>query len=1328
MAHTLAHSLSRRQETPERTRLSTETEVKKSRKQSLEPATNCVDKTQASEQLHRIRLVEGDKSLKYEFKPISYTKTNPKIEPLRVGPPEDQTERNSSPTSAGDKSQDGSHQYEGDKSFRCDASLTSHTASASARVKWHKHTVTAFCTTKAGDVWSRLAAPEERSHPKGTYSSPSSHPGVELVPHSGQQAPAELRKSEPGSLPHLRDRTPEQQPMSKQGAHVHFFAGQRRPLSYSFYIRSLGGTAIDYDIEYDPNHDIRGGLFQELLLRIRNDEIESLLIDPPCRSAAVLKCGAPNQVRFWPEYPDGNLDLPEWRAYIQKENQIWDRSLQLVLAMHKQGKKWIIENPPPRRDPEARCNQGHHFRPEWASHASFWDYSGTKSLLWLTQAKVIELPQGPFGSPFEKWTILACSRGHLPRISILNSFEQLRQGAHEKMATGKMAKEAAQFPPALCLALARAQTGSGPAGLLDPHPWEDASGSLPSEWPETLDIQSHETKQELRAELKHISRRRAEPENEEVLSEKPIPTPNKLPSTSATGPVRKKRGWPPSAPPPPLKIEQFFLKNELSSEVLPWIEVEAASIRTLAKGTYTNSGRPMIITHPKWVCADGCSWNSDDPNDVRPIWPDAVEAPPEQETRRKFFRNWAKTLGCKDNDLLHQMANGVEGRSQLPPNKSVFNGHHKGLREHFEPAAESIQTDTERGWMRPGAPHPVRIPCILTPKNCVEKLKWKVDEETKEVTEVVKWRVTTDDSWSTTDSRTKEVFPSRNECMPREDWPGYMLPGPRTLGECVAIIKAISKRLGLAIRSELHFEQVALWALDLSDAYRALAVARHEQWQQCFIWWDGVRVDLRCVFGSAHMVGLFERVSTFVLLVASHRIDQYDKAHPYSPAREEWLRERKARLGPQERARSLMCYIDDILASFVKHKDEKWASGPLEWCLTEERVKNPPRTFCRGDVHMAITRATFEEAGWKSAIPKMQSGLMIAGLGFAISTEKDGFIGCPEDKRQGLIVECERLQTDNIKRSVLDAEASRTRNGKRARETDHEPEKKRRRKRPSEAAPPAPREWVERLTGRLSHIAAAAQEGNAYLNPLHRMCNASARTSNRRQKFQRTLSRLPVSGGGQTQQKFQEALRWWSAALQRGIQVPLYPRENFPMPSEPGCAVLFTDAARSYHTGFGGFSTEIHPNGVKVMPMLEGAWPSKYLEMLRTNEISMPAGELFGLACLAVALTEFAPGSITHMICFTDSTGAKSAINSGGSGAPQLDAIVEWLHSKIGKIQILAIHQPGKRNRAADFISRGRKSVIRREAEQSGFTVLDLPWPQGSLDLLHLVASFPVKK
>ena len=106
------------------------------------------------------------------------------------------------------------------------------------------------------------------------------------------------------------------------------------------------------------------------------------------------------------------------------------------------------------------------------------------------------------------------------------------------------------------------------------------------------------------------------------------------------------------------------------------------------------------------------------------------------------------------------------------------------------------------------------------------------------------------------------------------------------------------------------------------------------------------------------------------------------------------------------------------------------------------------------------------------------------------------------------------------------------------------------------------------------------------------------------------------------------------------------------MPSEPGCAVLFTDAARSYHTGFGGFSTEIHPNGVKVMPMLEGAWPSKYLEMLRTNEISMPAGELFGLACLAVALTEFAPGSITHMICFTDSTGAKSAINSGGSGAP----------------------------------------------------------------------------
>ena len=59
-----------------------------------------------------------------------------------------------------------------------------------------------------------------------------------------------------------------------------------------------------------------------------------------------------------------------------------------------------------------------------------------------------------------------------------------------------------------------------------------------------------------------------------------------------------------------------------------------------------------------------------------------------------------------------------------------------------------------------------------------------------------------------------------------------------------------------------------LWTIDLSDAYRILVVHYSELWPQKFVWLDGVRLDARCVFGAAHMVGFFQRLSRFVLRVS----------------------------------------------------------------------------------------------------------------------------------------------------------------------------------------------------------------------------------------------------------------------------------------------------------------------------------------------------------------------------------------------------------------------------------------------------------------------------
>ena len=105
---------------------------------------------------------------------------------------------------------------------------------------------------------------------------------------------------------------------------------------------------------------------------------------------------------------------------------------------------------------------------------------------------------------------------------------------------------------------------------------------------------------------------------------------------------------------------------------------------------------------------------------------------------------------------------------------------------------------------------------------------------------------------------------------------------------------------------------MALWAIDLSDAYRKLGVQCSELWQQCLIWADGVQVDYRAVFGLAHLVGLFQRISSFVPAVAASRIEQYD-AHTPTRLRSRNGRPtgRSAQHVQDAKAYIAMIYLDD---------------------------------------------------------------------------------------------------------------------------------------------------------------------------------------------------------------------------------------------------------------------------------------------------------------------------------------------------------------------------------------------------------------------------------
>ena len=128
--------------------------------------------------------------------------------------------------------------------------------------------------------------------------------------------------------------------------------------------------------------------------------------------------------------------------------------------------------------------------------------------------------------------------------------------------------------------------------------------------------------------------------------------------------------------------------------------------------------------------------------------------------------------------------------------------------------------------------------------------------------------------------------------------------------------------------------------------------------------------------------------------------------------------------------------------------------------------------------------------------------------------------------------------------------------------------------------------------------------------------------------------------------------------------------------------------------------------------------------MLFNNVISMPAGELFAIAALAIAIT-FKVGGASHIITFTDSAPAASAINYGASGSPQLQLILRWLFIACPDLQMLAIWIPGKENTRSDALSRGSAKALEAldEASAAGWDPLVVDPPPHACDLLRSVAT-----
>lgn len=414
-----------------------------------------------------------------------------------------------------------------------------------------------------------------------------------------------------------------------------------------------------------------------------------------------------------------------------------------------------------------------------------------------------------------------------------------------------------------------------------------------------------------------------------------------------------------------------------------------------------------------------------------------------------------------------------------------------------------------------------------------------------------------------------------------------------------------------------------------------------------------------------------------------------------------------------------MIYLDDACGASVVGERDTLLPDPLGGAWDEAAATlapRPPATASRADVHLAILTATFVEAGWQIATAKVQRGEHIDCLGLhvvAASPEHPrGAIVCPEAKRLGLLAEIAKQ---------------------------------------AQATAPVCFRKVERLVGRLGHIAQIAPAANHYMQPLYRLQKvrlaprnppgtqpttaleraAACRAAKRR------VGAVWLTGEGDAAQGYQRCLSWWHQALTRGICVPLAVAAGFPALGAPGCAAIFTDAAREHGAGGGAWMALEDQTGGILFLHSAIAWPEDIARALRADALSMPAGELATLAVLVPvfrAAAECRGLLLTHLYCYTDSDATRAAINHDGSASPQLNLLAADLAATLDAervaptLQLLAVHLAGARNDVADALSRGRQRAVLRDLRlyaEGTVTTVDIPFPLRGLDLMRRAAITP---
>ncbi|KAL3931544.1 MAG: hypothetical protein SGPRY_001078 [Prymnesium sp.] len=389
-------------------------------------------------------------------------------------------------------------------------------------------------------------------------------------------------------------------------------------------------------------------------------------------------------------------------------------------------------------------------------------------------AEWVSFPQCAFGGEFQKWTTLMAAG---PGASALRQLQGLActHVRHGRRACGVGAlgalesAEAGGYHALKSRAAADLLQGVDGCGSC----WVADPAAMPLHLDERADVLAGRADGERARELQYISRRRSEPVDVELMAREEFAGRRKHPDREARpAPSRVRR--PEGAPEGRIAIAQLYYHAGVYDEIRGLVRrissgLKSAEIELSLRG------------------AVGCEV----PRVASGVFEAEVTQP---EWARACVWNTSNPEDC------------------VP------------LQPFTEGEPPEQQADVAAGWILPGREDLWTMPARVVPRNMVLLKKWKwVEDELKLVD---KWRLTTDDSMEASES-----VASRNAGIDPSDMGTVDLPHVRSLARAVAIVKSMVAVMGIR-STEWERERVALWALDLTNAYRMVASARHERWLQ----------------------------------------------------------------------------------------------------------------------------------------------------------------------------------------------------------------------------------------------------------------------------------------------------------------------------------------------------------------------------------------------------------------------------------------------------------------------------------------------------------------